>query len=138
MSTCHKCGQPAVRSIGTQGWCHDCAEAFLQPLRDKHGPSTFNGKGIPQTGVGGNHQLLKCDQCGAGWYGPAYEHCGYCAREYATALRIQAELVLKPPKNLTDRSLTAWADRLVVAVDAGIVTQADADRTWKRVIDARS
>lgn len=137
MSTCHKCAQPAVRSLGTQDWCHHCAEAFLAPLRAKHAPSTFGGVGIPTgTTIRGLHPL-HCDQCSATWHGTPHEPCGYCAREHAIALRIQAELVLTAPDDITDRSLNAWADRLVVAVDAGIVTQADADRTWKRAIDAR-
>lgn len=137
MSTCHKCRRPASRTLGTQDWCHEHIEAFLEPLRRKYAPSHFGGEGIPQTAVGGEHQLLKCDQCGAGWYGPAYEHCSYCIIQREHALRYQREILLTIPDMPTDHAMYAWSKRLQVAVDADIITQNEADMIWKRALNAR-
>lgn len=136
MSPCHKCARPSTRTLGTQDWCHDCAEALLAPLRAKHTPAHFGGRGQPQTAEPAG--LLQCDQCGATWHGAPHEPCNYCAIEHAIAIRYQTEIVLTAPDDTTDdNAMNAWADRLVIAVEAGIVTQTEADRTWKRATNAR-
>lgn len=132
MGTCHKCGRPASRTLGTQDWCHEHIEAFLEPLRRKYAPSHFGGEGVPQTSVGGNHQLLKCDQCDATWYGPAYEHCTYCIIEREHAIKYQRQILLTPPDIPTDHAMTAWAKRLKVAIEGDIITVEEAMRAFRR------
>jgi hypothetical protein len=80
---------------------------------------------------------LVCDRCGAGWTGIIGEECWWCWRALERMRQWQAELTLTPPEIDADDeryvgAMEAWAERLAVAVDAEIITEAQADRAWQR------
>ncbi len=82
---------------------------------------------------------LRCDQCGATWVGVIGEPCWWCRRSYEITLEHQAELVLTPPDldpDLNDAARTAaleaWAERLAVAVKAGVISEGEARGAMKR------
>jgi hypothetical protein len=80
--------------------------------------------------------LLECDRCKATWWGPYdREPCAYCIASARMDRAAQAALTLTPPdvpEHVWETACEAWAGRLGRAVEAGLVTQRDADRAWKR------
>lgn len=92
------------------------------------------------------HALRTCDDCGASWADDVDE-CRWCATYRAT----QAETVLRPPAPrgygfatavdlaglgidpAADREtdLRRWAQDLRMAVDAGVITETQADAAWR-------
>lgn len=103
----------------------------------------FDGHGR-QTGAlrpdwGDNWAELTCDQCGAGWVGPIDEPCSYCWLTLERMRAWQAEIVLTAPDvDINDRryadTVTAWGQRLHRAVDAQLITRAQARRTYEREV----
>jgi hypothetical protein len=88
---------------------------------------------------------LRCDVCAATWVGPIGEPCEWCIRLAEDLCRWQAETVLRPPDDIDPdmhptelrRRRDAWAQRLLVAVEAGLVSRQQAKgvatRWWQRV-----
>jgi hypothetical protein len=80
---------------------------------------------------------LQCDRCDATWTGPLGEDCAWCANALERMVTWQAELTLiapdiDPADERYDGAMEAWAERLAVAVDAEIITEAQADQAWQR------
>jgi len=136
---CAKCDDPAVRNLGTQGWC----ALHLEKLYDTFDPSTFALRGVGRSSgplwpeFGPHHAELRCNACAATWVGVPGEACEWCQESLRRMLIWQAEQVLEPPDvDLSDERFTlaikAWADRLWVAVEAEIIHQRDAERAITR------
>lgn len=84
----------------------------------------------------GGPALQTCPACGATWLGE-WPDCRWCADAEANQRRWQAELVLQPPDvdpdDITyDGVMTGWADRLAVAVEAGLIDRRKAEAAWER------
>lgn len=134
---CTQCGQPGVRNLGTDGYC----DAHLDALYDSFGPAVFGPIGIGRIigdGTNGHHQL-GCRVCSATWIGPAGEQCWWCERTYVAMLQYQVELVLRAPEvdradTNYDNRMTAWTERVAVAVKAGIIDAETARRTIAREV----
>jgi hypothetical protein len=138
---CSTCGAPGVKNLAAHGYC---SEHFADVLRS-FDSAVFLAHGIGlQTGVlrpdwGPTFAELTCVACDASWVGQIGEACGWCARNRELIVRYQADITTTPPDVDRDdrnygRRMRAWAERLARAVDAGVITEADADRAWKRVI----
>jgi bacterioferritin-associated ferredoxin len=134
-TTCSTCPAPAVRTLGVDSYCAVCANAILDPIRERVIlPTGFDGTGReitprPDCGIGWSD--LKCSVCSATWTGRPNESCGWCRNRYKSMLANQRQLTLRP--NLPSRNdpkrigaLDAWAQRLARAVRSEIVTEADA------------
>jgi len=85
------------------------------------------------------YTALQCDTCEATWVGPEGEPCEWCRTALEHLQQWQAELTLTPPDHDPDDrnrpdALKAWAQRLAVAVEAGLVTRQQAERAWKRAV----
>jgi hypothetical protein len=97
-------------------------------------PEGFDGKG-QQTGPlradwGSGFADLGCDRCDATWVGPPAEPCPWCFDRYQDVHERQRLLVLEPPDNPS--AYVEWGQRLKRAVEAGIITETDADHAWER------
>lgn len=130
-----------MRNLGVKGYC----ATHLAQLYGTFAPEVFAlaGVGVP-AGVerpefGPAIVDLRCNACGATWSGPAGEACGWCERSHQQLLGHQAELVLAPPEIDPDDArwddvMQGWANRLWVAVEAGIVEQRDAENALRRKV----
>jgi hypothetical protein len=139
---CTRCGEPAVRDIGTESLC----PWHLAALFALFDPSVFrlHGVGLPlglrRPEFGPDDADLRCFACGATWVGTPCEPCRWCAHALERRLRWAGESVLIPPADLDpndtmfDERMRAWARRLRAHVDAGIITRADAERVLSEVV----
>lgn len=142
------CGQPSVRLIAAIAHCHECAEAFLEPIRARVKAREIE----PEPGIGFGHQTgplrpdwgdgwaeIRCDVCDATWVGPIGEYCGWCERWIELANETQRTRILwpelpDPQDERHDQALRAWAERLATAELADIVTPREAGSAWKRQV----
>lgn len=160
---CALCGNPAVRLLGTVAHCQNCAESFLDPIREKvrlkYGEVTITGK-HPEWGY-----WLKCLVCDATWVGAQGDPCSWCIerderlREDERASLLHPHWLERSEGNETYDSLSpidqriwditrgqargthsaeVWARRLARAVASGLVTVEEARRAIKRYGPSRS
>lgn len=136
------CPHAAVRTVGSEALCAEHVEQLLAPIRERvftqpnaDGVGKLYGVLRPEYGplVGD----LRCTTCSATWTGRLGELCWWCQRSNEIQREHQAELVLRPPDidpddARYDNTMTAWAQRLAVAVRAGLVTEQQARRVWDR------
>lgn len=92
MSGLCACGADAVRTLCAVAYCWTCAEAILEPLRDKHlvdegGIGWGRQCGRLRPDWGPRYADLCCTICFATWTGPVGEACSWCIdrREALTA-----------------------------------------------------
>jgi hypothetical protein len=141
---CRDCGDQAERTVGAVALCICCADEILDPIRDRViEAATLDGVGY-QIGVlrpeFGRHAAdLECCSCRASWVGIPGEPCGWCERRRNAAVIEQGELVLRSPLPHSsdvrfDAAAAAWAERLAVAVRAGIVGEAEARRVFRQAV----
>lgn len=143
---------PAVRLLGTVAHCSPCVEAFLGPLRAKHGQVTTQGR----SEHGG--WWLKCI-CGASWVGGQYDPCPWCRDRYDRATETDRANLLSPSwlsksegnatydslspvdQEVWDRtrgqyrgvhSYAAWLVRLGLALRSGLITESEARNAIRR------
>jgi hypothetical protein len=138
---CSVCGAPGVRNVFARGYC----ATHLSELYRRFPAEVwaFDGVGL-QAGChrpdhGPEYFELECIACGAGWVGALFERCPWCIELQLRMIEWQPENVLTPPDvDRDDRNyetrMTAWAERLVRAVDAGIVTEHQAQAAWSREV----
>jgi hypothetical protein len=139
---CSTCGAPGVKNLGTAGYCRNHLDALYRTFD----PAVFHLRGVgllagavrPDYGPG--YGDLACVACGATWTGVIGEPCWWCETMRAAMLKHQAELVLRPPDiDPTDKryneTMTAWADRMVRACRAGIITRDEGQRVWSTTIE---
>lgn len=139
LGPCYECGHTAVKRLGTQSMC-------VNHLGELY--ATFDPANIPPDAAFG-YQVgserpdwglmyadLACCRCGAGWVGVPGEQCWWCRSGQEVLQDHQADLLLKVPEDGPDleRRIEAWAERLVVGVEAGIITAHQA-RNAGRAID---
>lgn len=135
---CSTCGAPGARNLGTQGYCAQHLTAFYRRLPSHVWDGI--GWGLPTGPIADTGSAdLECSLCAATWIGPAFMSCPWCLRAVADMRRWQAELVLTPPDTLPHDiryrdAMTTWADRLVNAVKADLITREQAERTWQRAV----
>ena len=136
-----RCGADGVRNLGVHGYCATC----LGELLASFDPSVFQLSGVwlqdgpMRPDIGPGWAECRCLACGATATTVVGMACGWCiaARERMAAW--QADKVLTPPdvdENDVRRpaALHAWARRLAVAVEAGIIDERDARRAWNRAV----
>jgi hypothetical protein len=77
---------------------------------------------------------LRCRVCGATWVGAPGESCDWCARRHENLIAGQRTLVLMEPEIDIDAhekdlrlQMEAWQARLLVAIEAQLVTAGEAD-----------
>ena len=130
---CSTCNAPGVRNLGTDGYC----AVHLARLYGRFDPAVWQMDGIGLPGRSTNPDDLQCRACGATWVGIPGEVCAWCARSLERLHEWQAQTVLTPPDVDPDdinyhNALVAWAKRLDVAVNAGIVDRHTAERAVLR------
>ena len=92
---------------------------------------------VPIPGITSTEWELACDDCGATWTGMPDDSCQWCERAIEIQLEHQVQLLPAPPDihpddiNLEVR-MDAWNDRLVNGVEAGLITERQADSAWRR------
>jgi hypothetical protein len=138
---CHECGGRGVRNLGTRGYC----SAHLSELYSRFDPTVFRLRGVGlQAGqlrpdYGEHYADLQCCACGATWVGVTGERCWWCQRSHQIMCDYQAELVVRRPEiDPSDAryqpAMKAWAERMVIAIKAGVIRKEDADRVWRRAV----
>lgn len=130
---CSTCGADGVRNLGTEGFC----STHLAHLYARLDPAVFRLRGAGLPGRTVNPDDLTCPACGATWVGLAGDPCAWCARMLDQMQESAADAALDPPDlDANDarypQALRAWAERLDVAVAAGIVDRATAQRAILR------
>jgi len=121
---CHQCGVAADVLLGTQAWCHECAEAFLAPIREKVALRQGLVRRLYKApGHGPGMWYLECQTCEATWVGEPHEACQWCIERTQRLVEDQRSLLLKPP---AETSSVTWARQLAHAQAAGIITEAEA------------
>ena len=104
-----------------------------------HGQPTDTFTVDTQQHLDRGYTALECDQCEATWVGPDDEPCPWCQEAAEHQLQWQAELTLTPPDTDDDdqqrpHALEAWAQRLTIAINAGIITKQQALNAWERAL----
>ena len=144
---------PAVRLIGTVAHCEGCAEAFLEPIRQK--VRARYGWVVK----GGADDLVQCMRCGAQWQGDATEPCSWCADAYVRNRAQQRQELLNPDwlrrseghqrfddlspidqqvwnrtrgQTREPQSIDAWKRELARAVMADLITEQEARSAMSR------
>lgn len=143
---CVECGAPSELRLMCTPFCLDCWRVVTAPWRERHGlPLVGRGRqaGPTRPDWGERWAELRCDLCGYEWVGRLLEWCERCPDLLDRNRRWQAELVLRGPAfddvddaYRADR-LSAWAERLACAVDAGIISEAQARAALARVSGVR-
>ena len=128
-------------------YCTVCAESLLGPIRERviareglEGYGVRHGIDRPEHGPGACE--LRCNDCNAGWIGLIGEECNYCARSLDLMLTWQREILLdhelpEPDDRRYADAAQGWAERLARGVEAGIITEIEARRTWDRRVKSR-
>src|SRR5436190_21418922 len=98
---CGKCGKrQAVRLLGTVAHCRECSEAFLEPLRRKHGTIRIHRPAVLGA-AGPDHphgfHWLRCKACGASWVGEPLDDCQWCAAREQAMEDDERKRLLFPP-----------------------------------------
>jgi hypothetical protein len=156
-----RCGAAGVKNLAAYGYCAGCLTALYRRLS----PAAFDGVGVG-VAVSAVDELgdfqLECVLCGASWWGRVGDRCKWCRAALARQLIDQRHRLLYPDwiseqgptydsLSSIDRrvwdatrgidrgaeSLSAWACRLVDAVAAGIIGEADAQSALARVEQRR-
>jgi hypothetical protein len=140
---CKECSAPATHSVGTVWLCTRHNNDLLDPIRARVIlPEGFDGTGQPtalRLDWGEQFHDLECTQCEATWVGWGGEQCPYCAGLYERSVTEQKQLVLRPtlpePEHpRRKRAESAWAERLAVAVIAGLVEEREARWALERAV----
>lgn len=156
--SCWQCGAEGFRNVGTKGYC----ATHLADLYRRFSAESWGGLGIGlPVGERRDDELhdLVCVVCAAGWVGPPFDECPWCARAIARQVEDQRRMLLDPPwlasdagdprydelsevdKAVWDRtrgqrrdadSIKAWVERLARAVIAGVITEDEARRACDR------
>ena len=135
------CTKPAVSSMGSQVFCEDHFEALMAPIRarvftqpDMHGVG--RQRGPLRAEYGPLVAELECTTCQAQWVGPLGDPCEWCKQHRQAMIDGQAQRLLRPPDldahNETARA--AWLARLIVGIDAGVITKDDARLAYNRQV----
>lgn len=108
-------------------------------------PDTRNDKpseigmpcGLQRPEFGPNIHDLQCVTCEATWCGVPGDPCWWCERATQRQIDHQIDLLLAVPDIDPDDDnyelrMDSWADRMVVGVEAGLITQQQADTAWHR------
>jgi hypothetical protein len=117
-------------------WLERCLDIIaLDP--DTAQPSTGIPCGLQRPEYGPAIQDLACNACGATWAGIVGEPCHWCQEGLERQQGYQAELLLRPPDvdpadANHDQRMEAWVERMIVGVDAELITRQQADRAWHR------
>lgn len=138
---CSTCGADGVRDIGVRGYC----AVHLEQLYATFDRSVFAFRGVgvqhgaTRNDFGPHYVDLQCNACEATWVGVVGDACEWCARSYRVMIDHQVELVLAPPDvDLDDQRrsdmLAGWADRLWVAVEAGLIVRRQAEQVLQREV----
>lgn len=128
-----ECGEPGVQNLGTKGYCSTHLSELLRSFK----PEAFelSGRWVevgcyrPDHGPG--YAECECPGCGATAVAVVGSPCAYCEHAKVRMLDWQAQKALTPPESRHSGALEAWAERLAVAVRAGIVTEDEARRAWR-------
>jgi hypothetical protein len=137
---CSQCGAAGFRNVYARGYC----ATHLAELYACFDVDVWDGQGVGVLDVGHRPDHgpefydLRCVVCGATWVGPLLAPCTWCSDVLARNLIWQAELTLTPPDvdpddATYDARMAAWAERLRRAIEAGIVTTAEADDAINRL-----
>jgi len=154
---CAFCPELAVRLLGTQGYCQECLDTFLEPLRQKVRQKYGDVRALIKHEASGWH--LECQICGATWVGDEGEPCSWCLEGYQR-LREQRRTDLlhphwlrtsvgHPTYDLLDevtqavwnrtrgqtrepQSIQEWQKQIAQAEAEGFITHEEADRTLSR------
>lgn len=140
---CSECGERGVKNLLTRGYCADHLSALLATFGSgvgHPGPSIGVCWGLPQPAHGAGYWELRCLACGATWTGRPGEPCDWCERADENLRRWQAELLLRPelPDTADKRradSLEAWCDRLRRGIDAGLISDYQAESALRRELE---
>ncbi|HWL44131.1 MAG TPA: hypothetical protein VNQ73_14410 [Ilumatobacter sp.] len=141
---CSTCGAAGVLNLGTRGYCTTHASEILRSFD----PSVWSLRGRwIQTGClrpdhGPGYAECECPACGAGAVVLVGSRCAYCEVIREKLAVWQASRVLTPPDCDIDdarrpAALEAWAERMVTAAEAGIITASEAHRAWDRALGER-
>lgn len=146
-----RCGEPAIRTIGTIAFCDRCAEVFLGPIRRRVEVREIRdesgiGSGSPlgaRPDMGPTDYNLECTVCTATWVGEPWELCSWCITRVEAITDAQRAVVLHPDLPPGDDparvdALKAWAPRLAHAVKAGYITEHEARAAWHREVVVRA
>lgn len=131
---CTTCGADGVRNLGTEGFC----ALHLARLYVRFDPGAFALRGVGLPGRTADPLDLTCAACGAGWVGTLPgEPCPWCVSSLGRMQEWAAESALEPPDvNPNDarypQAMRGWAERLDVAVAAGLVNRSLAERAILR------
>jgi len=102
---CIGCGKPAIRTLGTNPYCHDCAESFLAPLRERYKPLDLTNAVIDRELDESEYKdfdvdikmfHMHCVTCQARWIGDGYTICKWCNERDARKREYAATDVLFP------------------------------------------
>lgn len=138
---CSTCFAPGVRNVFTRGYC----ARHLAELYRTFSPAvwTLRGAGV-QAGPrrpdhGPEYVELECVACAASWVGTLLAPCPWCAEALTRMQSWQAQNVLRVPDvDADDRTyparMSAWATRMATAVEAGLITAAQARAAWDREV----
>jgi hypothetical protein len=138
------CGAEAVRTLCAKACCQACADAILEPTRERviereglDGVVIRDGMTRPEHGPG--MADCRCVSCGATMVAHVGDPCAYCAVAVEKMTGWQRQMVLDPELPDVadvryDGACRGWAERLAVAVAAGIVTEHEARVAWRRAV----
>ena len=137
---CHRCGLPAIKHIGVNGYCLTHVVELLRTFS----PEAFSEVGLmlpsgparPEWCAG--MADCTCARCGAQHIATPLEACPWCCAAAERQVEHQRDLVLRRPDVERDDPsfepiMLEWRHRLRRAVEAGVVTRAESDRAWKRM-----
>jgi hypothetical protein len=138
---CLDCGEPVTRTLAAESFCESCADQVLARIEARR-RARLGGIGsghvvVPRPDWGSTWGDLVCDECGAGWTGPALESCAYCLRREQRSRDEQRALLLMPDLPLCgdarrSNAVDAWGDRLAAAAESELLTEQEADVAYER------
>jgi hypothetical protein len=138
MGTCPEAGS---RRYGTRILC-DTHHQWVLQVRARIATIGYGEHHTPAPDYPPGWAELRCFLCGAGWTGPIGETCGWCEDRIEAQRRGQATLALIEPDVDIDaaptaltNALEAWRKRLAVAIEAELVTEAQAGEAVNAWLD---
>lgn len=95
--------------------------------------------GIARPEYGPGVYDLQCQICDATWSGIPGDPCWWCQRAIEIQIEHQIDLLLTAPEADPDdinyeARHEAWAARMQVGIESGLITQAQAETAWKRTL----
>jgi len=134
---CCKCSTMAVRTLGAYAYCHEHAEAILEPCRQGVGARYGLARRIKPSEDGG--WWLICQMCEASWVGAQGDDCPWCMKRYEMLQEETRNHLLEPSWLNTENagSVRMWKHRLGRAVKSGLITDADARKAIQKAHDGR-